>query len=130
MLFRPKVRNKMQKQMRKIEERARRNLTRFGERVVLHKGKSIDVLYDHTKEWWKKFNLVYIDGSHETQTCMDDSIMTWPMLKVGGAMVWDDYLMRGRTTVQEAVDAFLRLTEGKHELLWQREQLGVRKIAE
>jgi predicted O-methyltransferase YrrM len=122
--------NRSRRKMAKIEQRARRNLTRFGERVVLHKGISADILRSHREEWWNKFDLIYIDGSHKTRECLIDSMQSWLMLKVGGAMVWDDYLMRGRTSVQEAVDEFLVRKEGKHEILWQREQLGVRKIAE
>lgn len=38
------------------------------------------------------FDLIYIDGSHTAKDVLTDAVMAFPLLKVGGLMVFDDYL--------------------------------------
>lgn len=38
------------------------------------------------------FDLIYIDGSHETPDVLTDSILAFQLLRVGGLMIFDDYL--------------------------------------
>lgn len=38
------------------------------------------------------YDIVYIDGLHSAFGALADGVMSWPMLKVGGVMVFDDYL--------------------------------------
>jgi predicted O-methyltransferase YrrM len=63
------------------------------------------------------FDLIYIDGSHQAPDVLTDAVMSFPLLRDGGIMVFDDYLW----TVDEkgsedplampkpAVDAFANL---------------------
>jgi predicted O-methyltransferase YrrM len=39
----------------------------------------------------KKFDLIYIDGNHTSKFVLEDSVLSFHLLKVGGYMVWDDY---------------------------------------
>jgi len=38
------------------------------------------------------FDLIYIDGSHTAADVLTDAVLSFPLLKVGGLMVFDDYL--------------------------------------
>ncbi|WP_352557743.1 class I SAM-dependent methyltransferase [Mesorhizobium caraganae] len=38
-----------------------------------------------------EFDLVYVDGCHERESVMMDSVLAWGMLKLGGMLIWDDY---------------------------------------
>ena len=79
------------------------------------------------------FDFIYIDGSHVAKDVLTDACMSWPMLKVGGIMVFDDYTWRpqGLTTMQRpkiAVDTFVNFFEDELELIHVGYQLTVRKI--
>eukprot|EP00198_Chlamydomonas_reinhardtii_P007168 XP_001696504.1 predicted protein [Chlamydomonas reinhardtii] len=60
------------------------------------------------------FDLVYIDGSHMRADVISDAVMSWPLLKVGGLLVfddyaWPDYADNPACHPRQAVDAFLQL---------------------
>jgi hypothetical protein len=38
------------------------------------------------------FDLVYVDGSHQAPDVLSDSVMSFHLLRVGGLMIFDDYL--------------------------------------
>lgn len=52
------------------------------------KGRSVDCLATLRGE---TFDLIYIDGSHETLDVMMDAVLAWPLLAKGGMMIFDDY---------------------------------------
>ncbi|KAG2438664.1 hypothetical protein HXX76_005211 [Chlamydomonas incerta] len=59
-------------------------------------------------------DLVYIDGSHLRADVITDAVMAWPLLKVGGLLVFDDYAWPQYADnpvchPRQAVDAFLQL---------------------
>ena len=72
-----------------------------------------------------KADLIYIDGSHTAPDCLTDAILAWPLLKIGGLMVFDDYLWRpsyvpGDSIVHApkiAVDAFTTIFDEKMSIL-------------
>lgn len=37
------------------------------------------------------FDFIYIDGDHTAMGCLTDAVACWPLLKVGGIMLFDDY---------------------------------------
>jgi predicted O-methyltransferase YrrM len=39
-----------------------------------------------------EFDFIYIDGSHIAKDVLTDACMSWPLLKKGGIMVFDDYM--------------------------------------
>lgn len=41
------------------------------------------------------FDLIYIDGSHTRMDVLYDSVVAWEKLKVGGIIIFDDYLFAG-----------------------------------
>jgi predicted O-methyltransferase YrrM len=38
------------------------------------------------------YDLIYVDGSHMAKDVITDAVMAFPLLKVGGLMIFDDYL--------------------------------------
>jgi predicted O-methyltransferase YrrM len=38
------------------------------------------------------YDIVYIDGWHSAFGALADGVMSWPLLKAGGVMIFDDYL--------------------------------------
>jgi hypothetical protein len=42
-------------------------------------------------DWWVSWFL-YIDGWHSAFGALADGVMSWPLLNVGGVMIFDDYL--------------------------------------
>jgi hypothetical protein len=69
---------------------------------------------------------------------LTDSTLVWPLVKVGGHVIWDDYRWKRvpwkrrlpkHERPGEAIDAFLLAIRGQHELLFKNHQVGVRKTA-
>jgi predicted O-methyltransferase YrrM len=62
------------------------------------------------KEKLNYYDFIYIDGSHRAKDVITDACMSWPMLKKGGIMVFDDYAWGSPRDVlyrpKVAVDAF------------------------
>lgn len=90
------------------EQRFDRNVEEYGNRVTKIKGRSQDVLKTFSKR--SKFDLIYIDGHHSYEAVKEDIALTWPLLKKGGMLIFDDYnnLEFG---VKQAVDEFLKTVE-------------------
>jgi len=68
--------------------RFRQNTAAYADRITEHAGYSFDSL----RRIQGEFDLVYIDGWHSAFGALADGVMTWPLLKVGGVMIFDDYL--------------------------------------
>lgn len=68
--------------------RFRANTASHAHRITEHAGYSFDALRRVEGE----FDIVYVDGWHSAFGAMADGVMTWPLLKVGGVMIFDDYM--------------------------------------
>lgn len=109
-----------------IEQRARQNLSRHGDKVSIHKGDSKAVL----QGWRKRHDIIYIDGDHSCAGCLADSNLCWPLLKVGGVLIWDDYGMVCSIQTKLAIRRFLRRRRD-YEFVFDRDhQYGVRKVCD
>jgi predicted O-methyltransferase YrrM len=84
------------------------------------------------------FDLIYIDGSHQAPDVLTDAVMSFQLLKVGGVMIFDDYLWTmdkpGFQDVlkmpKPAIDAFLNIFQRKMSIFFGAPigQLYARKI--
>lgn len=59
----------------------------------------------------REFDGVYIDADHLARSVLEDSVLAWRLLPVGGIMVWDDYEWRSPMNPDSlppkpAIDAF------------------------
>lgn len=80
----------------------------------------------------KRFDFIYIDGSHVAKDVMTDACLCWPLLKSGGVLVFDDYLWKwegpGLRKPKLAVDMFAILFEYEMDIIHNGYQVIVRKI--
>jgi predicted O-methyltransferase YrrM len=92
------------------------------------KSRSYEALASLTE---KRFDFVYIDGSHVGKDVLTDACMAWPLLKAGGIMVFDDYLWGPpRDALHRpklAIDAFINIFGEEIELRYSGYQLIVSK---
>lgn len=63
--------------------------------------------------WGETFDFIYVDGSHAAADVLSDAVLSWPLLKSGGVMCFDDYLwgaglMPEWDRPQIAIEAFIR----------------------
>lgn len=115
-----------------VEERARQNLLPYAGKVTIWKGLSQDVLSPFNLATLHPdggYDLIYLDGDHALHACSYDLEFSWPILKIGGVMVCDDYYVNGVRRAREAVDKFLVSIAGQHTILFiSRNQIGFVKV--
>ena len=120
--------------MSEVEERFRANLIvatkKFPERLIFQsKGTSVNRLAQLQGK--TMFDFVYIDGSHKAPDVLTDACMSWPLLKAGGIMVFDDYMWGNpRDALHRpkiAIDAFTNIFGETAEVVHMGYQLVVRK---
>lgn len=117
-----------------IEQRFDANIAKTGasEKVRKMIGSSQTVLRSLIPN---SYNLAYIDGSHVACDVLEDALLTWRLVKVGGVIIFDDYGFQFPEGITEdppkvAVDAFMTVFGKKVRLLHQGYQVLVEKIAE
>ncbi|MFM8754699.1 MAG: class I SAM-dependent methyltransferase [Phenylobacterium sp.] len=86
------------------------------------------------------FDLIYVDGSHQAPDVLTDAVMSFQLLRVGGVMIFDDYLWSmdrpGQQDVlkmpKPAIDAFLNIFQRKMSIYTgpPLSQIYARKIAD
>jgi predicted O-methyltransferase YrrM len=82
------------------------------------------------------FDLVYIDGEHHAASVLEDAVLTFPLLKVGGAMVFDDYgggepeVANTLTYPKRGVEVFVRAYRERFEDLLVGWQVHLRKVSD
>jgi predicted O-methyltransferase YrrM len=100
-------------------ERAAHSVT-----LVTHKGlSSICLAAMQNEQFFNNFDLIYIDGSHNAPDVLSDAVLSFPLLKLGGTMIFDDYLWTGGNTdplacPKLAIDAFLNIFFHKMKISW------------
>jgi len=118
-------------QASRIEARFDRNLAAFSNRVEKIKGQSRDALEGLVAQQ-RRYDLAYIDGSHERDDVMADSLGVWSMLEPGGSIIWDDYRwgrnMPPKHRPQPAIDEFLREREDEYRLLSKGYQIIIERL--
>lgn len=109
------------------------NLFEFADRMEKVKSLSVPALVKLRRKQ-RRFDLVYIDGDHRRETVMLDAMLTWPMLRQGGILIWDDYIYKMDAPMWErpagAIDGFLLAHAGEYEEIHRRKQIVVRKTVE
>jgi len=82
----------------------------------------------------RQFDLIYIDGSHERQDTFTDSVMAWPLLSIGGILIWDDWRWNldgpSEHRPQHAIDLFCVAFSPCLKELHRDYQVMVRKTSE
>ena len=78
------------------------------------------------------YDFIYIDADHTTVGVILDAELSWPQLKSGGIMAFDDYTWwhesgDPRLAPQVGIDLFLHRHQGDYELLAKNNQVWIRK---
>jgi hypothetical protein len=110
-------------------------MQKYGPRVRKHKSRSTPLLDALATREKKSFDLIYIDGAHERDDVMLDTLLAWRLLRVGGMLIWDDYdILNAMPGVfgkdqdpKPAIDAFLAWKDGEYEIVHSGYQVIVRK---
>jgi Methyltransferase domain len=109
------------------------NLAAFTGRVEKLKSFSLPGLV-RLRNAARKFDVIYIDGDHHREVVMLDSVLSWPMLRPGGVLMWDDYRHKTSEPAADrpgpAIDGFLVAYAGEFEELHRQWQLIVRKTGD
>ena len=109
------------------------NLTRYKGRFYKFKGTSHSFF---NSEYFNKnyYDLIYVDGSHYSHDVMIDAIKGFEMLKIGGIMIFDDYLWNYYTKSIDnpaiAVNLFLHMKKGSYKIIRLYYQMVIIKTAE
>ena len=79
-----------------------------------------------------KFDFIYIDADHTTVGVILDAELSWPLLKSGGIMAFDDYIWGHesgdpRLAPQVGIDLFLHRHQLDLELLTKNSQVWIKK---
>lgn len=110
-----------------------KNLAEFSDRLEKMRAYSLTALI-RLRHKGRRFDLIYIDGDHHRETVMLDSLLSWPLLRQGGSLIWDDYVYKEDENTTDrpapAIDGFLVAHAGEYEELHRGKQLIVRKSVE
>lgn len=108
-----------------VYEKFLRNVENAGltEKLKIHRGYSNKVIPTFENNY---FDIIYIDGNHETDYVLEDAILCFRKLKKEGMMIFDDY---SRETVKNAIDIFTKSYEKKIKILGEiRNQVFIEKL--
>lgn len=112
------------------EGRFDRNLRPFAERITKIKAFSVSALTDLGVNR-RRFDLIYIDGSHRRADAYRDCTLSWPLLDPGGIMLIDDYEfgadLPDELKPKQGVDAFLSNVANEFEEVHRAYQVVIRK---
>ncbi len=82
-----------------------KNTEKNRSKTIVKRGLSKDILPTLTD----KYDFIYVDGDHSRDAVYLDAIYSFPLLKVGGVMIFDDYTWSsGERSPKDAVDRFLK----------------------
>lgn len=86
--------------------------------LEIHKGfSSIELAKLISEGKSNYFDLIYIDGSHQAPDVLMDAVLSFKLLRVGGIMIFDDYLWAEHTVTtrnilecpKPAIDSFMNI---------------------
>lgn len=124
-------RQKWSDQLAQVEQRFDGNLAAFGERVEKIKSPSSQALARLITDE-RRFDLVYVDGSHHSADVQSDAVFSWPMVRDGGIVIFDDYEWTFFANEVErpklGIDSFLSVHAGQYRELYRGEQIIIQKI--
>lgn len=77
------------------------------------------------------YDFIYVDADHTTVGVILDAELSWPLLRSGGIMAFDDYNWGNALPLhlrpRPGIDLFLLRHEGEYELLEKNEQVWIKK---
>jgi len=101
-----------------------------GDKVEWHQGYSHDILMDFIKDQ-RKFDFIYIDGSHMAKDVLFDAVLSDRLLVSGGIMHFDDYLWPAKLPEhhkpKKGIDMFFALNYENYDIVYTAYQVCIKK---
>jgi predicted O-methyltransferase YrrM len=98
---------------------------------ILHHFKSTTTWFLQSVRKDPDYDFIYIDADHTTVGVLMDAELSWPQLKAGGIMAFDDYTWGAELPVELApklgIDLFLARHESEYEILVINSQVWIKK---
>ncbi|GBC00219.1 hypothetical protein RclHR1_03790012 [Rhizophagus clarus] len=116
------------------ESTFRKNIKESGKenQVEIIKSNPFDALTKMNYEKRMKFDFIYVDGLLFSCDVLEGIVLSWNLLKEGGIMILDnyewDYFEEEFNNPRIAIDSFLKIYQGKIEVIFKRFQVAVRKV--
>lgn len=106
------------------------NISPFKDKVTIHRGYSQTILRSLPED--ELFDIMYIDGDHAAPSVLEDAVLAWRLLKIGGIMIFDDYEWSVLPNVHDrpklAIDAFIQVFAERLHIVHMGYQLAVQKL--
>lgn len=107
----------------------------YRNKVTKIKDRSFDALVAFNTGYVnKKYDFIYIDGSHVSRDVMADALLAWPLLAKDGIMIFDDYLWqpynKPHMEPKLAIDAFMKMMFDESVVLDVGYQVAIQKTVE
>lgn len=122
------------------DELARENLFRSNVQEVIKPSQKIEINVErscaalpHLITQNQQYDFIYVDGNHNSDACLSDAVMCFSLLRVGGIMLFDDYLWEDvddhMLRCKASIDAFTNLYRRQLDFMLINYQLAVQKKA-
>jgi len=130
-------------------ENLKHNLSYHKDKARLVKTFSHEWFYEELVDGGGIYDFAYIDGDHNASGVIEDAVLAWRALKIGGSMYFDDYEMEIRDPwfyvmhkefkdnprlsfihPHVAIDAFLNIYRGQYEILFKNYLVGIKKLVD
>ena len=94
------------KEQQTIYSQFTRNIKSFNieNKLVVKRGLSNEIVPSFEDGF---FDIIYIDGNHEPEYVLEDAVLSFRKLKVGGYLIFDDYNFGGADGTSRGIDGFL-----------------------
>lgn len=110
------------------------NISKYKDKVIVLRGKSQEQL---RKEEFRHpiYDFIYIDGSHRAPDVLEDTILSFRLLKPNGIMIFDDYQWKFPVNDETespkiALDSFLSIFRKEYKLLSKDYQIVIEKLSD
>ncbi len=99
----------------------------YKDKIFITKGYSHKEIHKFNEEF---FDIIYIDGNHNPEYVLEDGVLSFRHLKIGGIMIFDDYGWGGENCTKKGIDAFISGFNSRIELLGIKDsQVFLKKIS-
>jgi hypothetical protein len=113
-----------------LYERFLNNTKHLSDKLKIYKDTSFNALVRfNTAKINEIYDLIYIDASHIAKDVLSDAILSFPLLKINGLMIFDDYdLITEPNNTKLGIDCFLQTYKDYYIMIFIREQVFIKKI--
>lgn len=109
-------------------------ISKYKKRFNIRRCTTVDFLlaqYGPDRPLGEHFDFIYVDADHTTVGALLDAELSWPLLKSGGIMAFDDYEWGSHLPLhlraKPGIDLFLLRHEGQYDTLVKNNQYWIRK---